>query len=500
MQARLGSFRAYMVRAVLIPCFGLTMAWGAETADAWEASPGRSSSGPRAANFGTGSPLEALPLTPFMASSRVVESRSKDENSVDWKGLTNDSWRFLAVMQGHRLAREHGTREGLKGPFWDNYASAIENLHGWADGDEFYVNYLGHPMQGAVSGYIWVHNDREYRRAEFGRNRYYWKSRLRAAGYAWAYSEQFEIGLLSEASFGAIQKQPPAQGFVDHVITPTIGMAWMIGEDALDQYVVKQIEARTGNRMIRRLARAGLNPARSFANLMALTYPWHRETRPGVSRYDPKLEKWLISSGLAKPPAGSTVMEIPDEPGPAPFELALSFQPQRLFGGGTSTPCLGGGGTAAFRVSSSWQLVADVDGCKMIGLGTNLSGDSLAYMMGPRWVSPSKGSLSGYVQVLFGGNKLTEELMFPEKKNQLTTEALQKGLEPPIQDDYTEQTDTNGFAVSVGGGVQYKLNTAFAIRLADVSYRHSWVSPLWGRDFSNGLKIASGFVLRLGTW
>jgi len=136
----------------------------------------------------------------------VVESRSENENSVDWEGIANQSWRFLAIMQAYRLGTEAGTRAGLKGTFFDNNATALANLHGWADGDEFYVNYVGHPMQGAVSGFLWVHNDRQCRRAEFCRNRFYWKGRLRATGFAWAYSEQFEIGLVSEASLGAIQK------------------------------------------------------------------------------------------------------------------------------------------------------------------------------------------------------------------------------------------------------------------------------------------------------
>ncbi len=493
------SVEAHAVLAVLIPIFWVTTCLAANPSDASTGSANETSPDAQSWSVGPESSRDALPYAPVLGPKKV-ETPAKSENSVNWDGLASDSWRFLAVMQGYRLATEKGTREGLKGSFFDNYASAIENMHGWADGDEFYVNYVGHPMQGAVSGYIWVHNDRQYRLAEFGRNRTYWKSRLRAAAYAWAYSEQFELGLVSEASIGAIQKSPPAQGFVDHVISPTIGIAWMIGEDAIDQYLIKRIEAHTNNRMIRRLVRAGLNPSRSFTNLMAGSYPWHRETRPGVSRYDAKTEKWLASAGLLEPGARNPVLEIPDTFGPAPFELSLTFRPERLSGGGSSTPCLGGGGSAAFRVSQSWQLVADVGGCKMIGLGENLSGDSLTYMLGPRWVSRPAGSLSSYVQVLVGGNKMTEELMFPEKKNWLTQLAKENGTEPPMHTDYTEQVDANGFAVSVGGGIQYKLNRAFAIRVLDVSYRHSWISPLWGRDFSNGLKVTTGLVLRMGTW
>jgi hypothetical protein len=500
LQIRLGSLGTYLAIAFLIPCLGFRTAWGAEAAGTSVGTAGGNPASPGAAGWGFGHNLEALPLVPFPVSRKVVESPIENENGVDWKGLAGGSWRFMTIMQGYRLGTERGTRQGMKGAFLDNYASAVEGMHGWADGDEFYVNYVGHPMQGAVSGYIWVHNDRQYRRAEFGRNRYYWKSRLRAAGYAWAYSAQFELGPISEASLGAIQKEPPAQGFVDHVITPAIGMAWMIGEDALDQYLIKPIEARTNNRMIRRLARAGLNPARSFANLMTGSYPWHRETRPGVSRYDPKMDKWLVESGFIKSAAPPPIEQIPDEAGPAPFELTISFQPERFFGGGSSTLCLGGGGTAAFRVSPSWQWVADVGGCKMLDLGTNLSGDSLTYMMGPRWIGRTKGPLSSYVQVLVGGNKLTEQLVYPEKERLLKQEALEKGLKPPDPLEFIDQTDTNGFAVSFGGGVQYKLNAALAIRVADISYSHSWVAPLGGRDFSNGLKVTTGFVLRWGAW
>ena len=63
-----------------------------------------------------------------------------------------------------------------------------------------------------------------------------------------------------------------------------------------------------------------------------------------------------------------------------------------------------------------------------------------------------------------------------------------------------DQVETNGFALSTSGGVDYKLNRALAIRVAEVSYRHSWVAPLWGRDYSNGLKFVSALVLRMGTW
>lgn len=94
------------------------------------------------------------------------------------------------------------------------------------DGDLFYVNYVGHPIQGSASGFIWVQNDGKYRKAEFGNNSVYWKSRMRATAFSWAYSTQFEIGPISEASIGKIQSRYPQQSWVDHVATPVIGLAW----------------------------------------------------------------------------------------------------------------------------------------------------------------------------------------------------------------------------------------------------------------------------------
>ena len=101
--------------------------------------------------------------------------------------------------------------------------------------------------------------------------------------------------------------------------------------------------------------------------------------------------------------------------GVAPFEFAANAYAL----GDPSGTCAGGGATAALRVSSQWQMVVDVNGCKMTGLQKNLSGDSLSYMAGPRWTPPVTGQLVPYFQVLFGGNKLTQELVFPQQESYL---------------------------------------------------------------------------------
>ena len=345
-----------------------------------------------------------------------------------------------------------------------------------------------------MAGLLWVHNDRKYREAEFGQNRLYWKSRLRAAAFAWVYSTQFEIGPLSEASIGHIQTDFPQQGFVDHVVTPSLGMTWIVAEDAMDKYVIKRVEGATGNRWIRIAARTGLNPSRTFANVLNGELPWHRDTRLGITHSVPA-EAALVAAGTRT----KTPPTIPEVVGVAPFEFDMTFQPEWLGGNGKTVTCLGGGGTGALRLAPSWQMVFDLGGCKMIGLGTNLSGDSLTYMAGPRWTLGSRGPWSVHLQLLAGGNKLTEERMYPEKKKMLEA-AAKTPDDLLLHSEYTDSADSNGFAVSAGGGVDYRINRALGIRVADLSYRHSWAGPVFGREYSNGLKVTCGLVVRMGTW
>src|SRR5215471_16883254 len=161
-------------------------------------------------------PADPPDFAPIAPSSSITPVAPSLERKIQWGSLAGQSLGFLAIEEGFRYMREEGARhEHL--PFWGGYVKSVTNLHGWADGDPFYVNYVGHPMQGSVSGFIWIQNDLRYRNVEIGRNRQYWKSRLRAAAFAFVYSEASEIGPISEASIGATQAYFPQQGFVDHV-------------------------------------------------------------------------------------------------------------------------------------------------------------------------------------------------------------------------------------------------------------------------------------------
>ncbi|HEY2461247.1 MAG TPA: hypothetical protein VGI16_10570 [Candidatus Acidoferrum sp.] len=212
--------------------------------------------------------------------SDVIEKRG-----VEWKSLLLDSTKFLLFQHAFRLATEPDTRERLGGPFLENYVNSVLSIHGWNDGDPFFVNYIDHPMEGGVVGFLFVAHDPQYRQATFGKSSVYWKSRLRAMAYSAAFSLQFEIGPVSEASIGHVQRWTMQNGVVDWVITPTVGFGWMIGEDALDKYVIERLEVRTQSHVARLLLRGVLNPTRSFSNMMQFKAPWHRDTRPGVREF-----------------------------------------------------------------------------------------------------------------------------------------------------------------------------------------------------------------------
>jgi hypothetical protein len=90
--------------------------------------------------------------------------------------------------------------------------------------------------------------------------------------------------------------------------------------------------------------------------------------------------------------------------------------------------------------------------------------------------------------------------MYPELKQLLERTAAAENKLPPSHEDYTDATESNGLAVSTGGGLNYNLHPALTLRVADLSYRRAWTAPLWGREYSGGLQWSSGLVLRMGTW
>jgi hypothetical protein len=407
------------------------------------------------------------------------------EQGVDWPNLVKQSLFFASLQHGFRLATEADTRQSFRGPFLQGWGEAVRSVHGWADGDPFIVNYVGHPMQGAVTGYIWIQNDRAFRRYSFSRDPRYWKSRLRAAGFAALYSEQFEIGPFSEATIGKVQRDFPQRGFVDHVVTPSIGLGWMIAEDAVDRYVIEPFERRVTSPWARLLFRGGLNPARSMANLMAGRVPWYREYRPGVFVRDSFVRTRLEPSPESDP-----------APGVAPFEVAFAASPEALHG----HPCVGGSVVPSFRLAGSWQIVTDIGGCKLLSMPQGASGDIVHYRVGSRWSPRAGRRVSPHAQFLVGGAKLSVDESGPEKRRML--DAIKRGVHVPRATRHAvlQTPAANGFSVAAGTGIDIHLSRAVALRLLSLEYQRNWLPPLAGIEYTRGLRFSSGVLLKMGTW
>lgn len=206
-------------------------------------------------------------------------ARDALRRGFDWRPATEQALLFLAVQHGYALTQPK-TRRDLSGPFFGDYFRSVKSLGKWADGGKFFTNYVAHPMQGSLLGFVYVQNDPRGKSARFGRGGAYWRSRLKAVAWSAAWSTQFEIGPVSQASIGNVGLHGK-QTWIDLVVTPLGGAVWLVAEDALDRFAVRAVESRTDNILLKIAARMLLNPTRTGANLLRFKKPWHRD-RPSL--------------------------------------------------------------------------------------------------------------------------------------------------------------------------------------------------------------------------
>lgn len=217
---------------------------------------------------------------------------------VDWPRLLGESFFFLAAQHGGNIAMDHDTRNQLThGDFWAKYEYCVEHYRWsrWKDDDPFGVDYIGHPMMGAVTNSMYEQNDPKQRALSYENTRRYWMGRLRATAYSAAYSAQWKIGPASEASVGNtginyyIRTRDGVYtnetGMQDFFITPIGGLAWNVGEDAIDRFILSRIRRGTRNKLLL-LASSLTTPGRSAANVARFRAPYYRD--PDVSTLSPE--------------------------------------------------------------------------------------------------------------------------------------------------------------------------------------------------------------------
>lgn len=208
--------------------------------------------------------------------SSALKTAAREENSL--RAVLVDSFKLLLVEHGIRIGFQAKTRRELDGPFWKDYRRSVRMPEYWEDTDAWLVNYIGHPIHGAAAGFVWL-DHRAPQDQVFSFDRGYIASRARAAAFSAAYSFQFEIGPLSEASIGNVGLRPETMGWVDFVVTPGAGFGLIVAEDVLDRYFLEWVERHTQNRFARASLRVVFNPSRTLANLAQNRPPWHRAER-----------------------------------------------------------------------------------------------------------------------------------------------------------------------------------------------------------------------------
>jgi hypothetical protein len=213
--------------------------------------------------------------TPAEEPQGVDSEGSAGGMKFRWSPAIKQSLLLLGVQHGYAMTQPK-TRRDLRGPFFKDYLRSVRSLHGWEDGGRFFTNYVAHPMQGSLLGFIQVQNDPQGMSRRFGKSGAYWRSRLKSLAWSAAWSTQFEIGPISQASIGNVGLHGK-QTYVDLVITPTAGLGLLVMEDALDKYLIRKIERSSGSFYLKITSRMVLNPTRSIANLLRFRKPWRRD-------------------------------------------------------------------------------------------------------------------------------------------------------------------------------------------------------------------------------
>ena len=211
------------------------------------------------------------------------------ECRVHWKPLLISTAAFLTFQNMGNLYTGYWYRyETGTGKWFDRWINSDERWRWnvWNDNNPFLDDYIGHPMMGGITSYLWIQNDPKGMTLDMSNTWPYWRSRLRALAFSTVYSFQWKLGPFGEAGIGHNGDQyfydhnslTNETGWVELVTTPVGGLGWTLAEDALDRYVVKRIEEKQ-RRPVTLLLLSFLTPARATANIFRFRPPWYRDGR-----------------------------------------------------------------------------------------------------------------------------------------------------------------------------------------------------------------------------
>jgi hypothetical protein len=454
--------------------------------DILAAAPAFSSSSSRVRLWNNGNPVGRESSAAFDDAPSAASSQPEKEG-FHWGRALTESLTFLLIEQAyvvHTDFRWVVSENGIPfNHYWRDYKQSLSEWtqSGWDDGDPNWFGYVGHPIQGALTGFIQIQNDPKSERLEFSRTKAYWKSRLKAALWNTVYSTQWNLGPLSEVTvekYGTKDRAPwnsngsypcntnhcyTGVGQIDIVMTPLGGTGWLIGEDFLDKKVVRRIENSTDNRFLIDTVRVALNPIRSGAAMLHGKHPWYRASREN--------DEAMNFSAAQKAAAQPTETPLPQPPnhGNVSFgytHAGVSHCEVPAFG--TTTPCdpvssassnLGGWDTSIEKMYLRYfGAIADFSGQYGGVSQTNF----LFGLRGGAW----KGRFRPFGQAMIGAVRVHE-------------------------DAGTGSTSETSFAEDLGLGIDFRV-----LRL--VSWRNQVDELKTGSpDFERrNLRLSSGFAVR----
>lgn len=222
----------------------------------------------------------------------AVTLTTRKQEGFHWGTAVGQDLILVAIQNGGNLAMDRWMRYDLThGRFFHKWFTSVKNIRWsvWNDNDPFLDDYIAHPMQGALTGFIQIQNDPKYRGLEQHNTPEYWRSRLLRA-FAWQafWSTQWKIGPFSEASIGNTGYAPywskdshgmtNGTGLVDFIMTPVGGTFWLLGEDFIDLHVIRRLE-RVSQSRLWLLPISVLNPTRAGANILRFKPPYYRDSR-----------------------------------------------------------------------------------------------------------------------------------------------------------------------------------------------------------------------------
>ena len=208
---------------------------------------------------------------------------------MHWRQLLISSIVFNAFQNAGNLYTgywyRHETTHGKWFQRWFDSDLGWDWNH-WTDGNPVMDQYVGHPMMGSITNYLWIQNDPQGATLKIGEPGY-WKSRMRATAFTTAYHFEWKFGPFGEAGVGHIGDHATHRvngqlrndtGVVELVTTPVGGLLWTMAEDVIDKHVVQRFE-ETPRGPLALLFMSFLTPSRATANILRWRPPWYRDER-----------------------------------------------------------------------------------------------------------------------------------------------------------------------------------------------------------------------------